>query len=214
MRCATCWSCRRVRRAFAAMLTAGSVASTPACAQQVPPGVPTLAEVCRKSETEFRERRIPERYRRAVADLQSCPDFAAPLFAAEWHRPPVDSVDLAILSSSSGRVPRRELFDALEAVARSPGFSRAARLAALNAMVGQVLPDRTLNYTDISRIAPPGREPVAFGYFSSSPRSGRLNGGARRELLALFEELGRSDADEVVRQIGEFLAVHMRRELE
>ena len=106
------------------------------------------------SETEFRERRNSEAYRRAVADLQSCPDVAAPLFAAEWRHPPTDSVELSTLTGSSGSIARRELFDALEAVACSPGFTRAARLAALNAMVGQALPDRGLNYTDISRVTP------------------------------------------------------------
>lgn len=196
------------------MLTAGSVASAPACAQQVPPPVPTRTELCRKHETEFRERRSKEAYRLAIAALQSCPDIAAPLFAAEWQHPPADSVDLSVLSGTSGSIARRELFDALEAVARSPGSARAVRLAALNAMVGQVLPYRGLNYTDVSQVTPPGRPPVAFLYYSSSPRSGRLDGGARRELLALFEQLGKSDGDEVVRQIGQFLALHMRRYLE
>jgi hypothetical protein len=150
-----------------------------------------------------------ESYSRALAVLVGCPAAGPEALAAEWSRPPVDSLGLQALSGVSGMLRDRRVHVAAMSVVLDGSADRPARLAALGVLVRHFDPCLEAAYRTPHH---PGLGARAYVWLGESDhdvsREGQqpLPAGVRAEVVATLRRLGANDADEQVRMIAAYLS--------
>lgn len=177
-------------------------------AQQSPASDSSLTPVCDRAATTL-ARSTGEQYYRAVSDVASCPDVGAQALAAQWQRPPRDTVALRLLGEVSPRIRDRQVFTTVKQVFTDPSRPRVQRLAALNTLSGYYNPRLSLRFPEPGRPDLSGSAYVMIGMgnpLTTRPGVTPLAATVQQEILAALREIGTSDSDERVRKIASYLA--------
>jgi hypothetical protein len=142
---------------------------------------------------------------RAASYLLGCPSTGPGVLVREWASQSTDTAYLAMLSAVSAGIRDHRVFSAVKAVALSSQYPRAARVAAMRALVAYF--DATL-FVDIRPrpgLPPPHDIAVALGTWSHPPgRDGTvpLLPSAGSEILATFRRLRDEPGDAVVSHVA------------
>jgi hypothetical protein len=177
--------------------------------------VPTLAQAqadadtaCAIAQRSLKTKTRGEGYSRALAVLVGCPVAGPEALAAEWSRPPVDSLELQALTGVSGMLRDRRIHLAATSVALDGSADRAVRLAALRVLVRHFDPCLEAAYRTPQHPELGGRAYVWLGesdHDVSREGQQQLPAGVRAEVVLTFGRLGATDADEQVRMIAAYL---------
>lgn len=199
------YSTRLAVRRGPRLAAVGLLLAAPLAAQE--PSV-SAAAACDRATTAMATHPHGQAYADALADLRGCGDRTAAVLAAEWRRRPTDAVELHALAIQSSAVMDRHVADAARAVLVDVSAPRPQRLAALEALVGQVSPALSVTWIDTSASGTPGVPTARVGQRldMSRPTRGEPSALAPDALVGVLRSLAASDPDAVVRRAATNIA--------
>jgi hypothetical protein len=169
------------------------------------------AAICDQANATLQRRPAAATYASAVSELPACRAAGAEALRAQWEQLPADTVEVRVLGEVTPRLRDRQVFESVLAAYRDGSRPRAARLAALEALVGYYQPGLVVEYVEPKLRLQHGSAYVRVGWGDPTTTTGAipLSTGTRGEILAALDLVGKQDQDERLRLISAYIRTRL-----
>jgi hypothetical protein len=154
-------------------------------------------------------------FKRALTEIQSCPDDGPATLELLWQNPMRDSSSLALLQGVTGHLRDRRLLDVVSRIASDPSRPVDVRLAAIGTLVTYYDSSLTASFPDRGAAATRPRDYVLLGSQThpvvTRGREPLAGTDTRRSILGVLTTLAQSDAYVRIRNSAQYLATYFQR---